>query len=105
MVPSSSIAITTDGERLVYGGFSPGEPDCLGDFVIIADYFGGLTLSPRRGNKGAIFVGSTRSWVSTPQRAMIEDSTKELLTASSREGSFGHSSPRRLSMGAHLPPL
>jgi hypothetical protein len=94
MVPSSSIAITADGKRLACGGFSPNEPVCLRNFEFITDYLGGLSLSPRRGNEDAIIVGSTRSGASTPQRATIEDSTEEFLTASSGEGSFDHPSPR-----------
>jgi hypothetical protein len=35
---------------------------------------------------------------------MIEDSTEEFLTASSREGSFGHPSPRRRSTGGLICP-
>jgi hypothetical protein len=37
------------------------EPVRLGNFEFITDYFGGLSLSPRRGNEGAIFVGLTHS--------------------------------------------
>jgi hypothetical protein len=77
MVPSSSIAFTVDGERLTCSGFSLGKPIHLGNFEFIADYFGSLSLSPRRGNEGTIFVGSTHSGASTPQRAMIEDSTED----------------------------
>jgi hypothetical protein len=66
MVPSSSIAITADGEHLACGGFSLGKPVRLGNFEFIANYFDGLSLSPRGGNKGAIFVGSTCSGASTP---------------------------------------
>jgi hypothetical protein len=100
MVPSSSIPITADGERLACGGFSLDEPIHLGNIEFITDYFNGLSLSPRRGNKDAIFVGLTRSGASTPQRAMIEDSTEKFLTALSGEGSFSHPSPRRCRTGA-----
>jgi hypothetical protein len=65
MVPSSSITITANCEHLACSGFSISEPIHLGNFEFIAIYFGGLSLSPRRGNKGAIFTGSTRSGVST----------------------------------------
>jgi hypothetical protein len=40
-----------------------------------------------------------------PWWAMIEDSAKEFLTASSWEGSFGLPSPRRRSMGASFAPV
>jgi hypothetical protein len=83
MVPSSSIAIAADDERLACGGFSLGETVSLGNFEFIADYFGRLS------EEGATFMGSTCSGASTPWRAMIEDSTEEFLTASIREGSFG----------------
>jgi hypothetical protein len=90
MVPSSSIAITADGEHLACGGFSLSEPVRFGNFEFIADYFGGPSLSPRRGNEGAVVAGSTHSEASTLQRATIEDSIEEFLTVLSGEGSFGH---------------
>jgi hypothetical protein len=65
MVPSSSITITTDGVRLTYGGFSLDETILLGNFEIIANYFGCLSLSPRRGGSGTAFMGSTRCGVSS----------------------------------------
>jgi hypothetical protein len=104
MVPSSSITITAHDESLACSGFSLGELDRLGNFEFIADYFGGLSLSPRRGNKGTIFMGLTRSGASTLQRAMIKDSTEEFLTTSSGEGSFSHPSPRQDSTGAPFAP-
>jgi hypothetical protein len=94
MVPSSSITNAADAEHLTCGRFSLGEPVCLGNFEFIADYFGGLSLSLRRSDEGAIFVGSTRSGASTLQQAMIEDSAKEYLTASSGEGGIDQLSPR-----------
>jgi hypothetical protein len=104
MVPSSSIPITAHGECLVCGGFSLGEPVCLGNFEFIAEYFGVLCLSPRRGNEGVILVCSSHSKASTMQRARIEDSTKEFVPTSSGEGSFRHPSPRRRRMGASFAP-
>jgi hypothetical protein len=47
MVPSSSVAITTDGECPACSGFSLGEPIHLENFEFITDYFDGLSLSPR----------------------------------------------------------
>jgi hypothetical protein len=104
MVPPSSIAVAADGERLACGGFSLGKTVHLGNFEFIADYFGGLSVSPRRGNKGVTFVGLTHYGASTPQHATIEDSTEEFLIASSGEGSFSHPSPRRRSTWASLTP-
>jgi hypothetical protein len=94
MVPSSSITISANAEHLTCGRFSLGEPISMvpSSSITIAHYFGGLSLSPRRGDEGTTFVGSTHSGASTPQRATMEDSTKELLTTSSGEGSFGHPS-------------
>jgi hypothetical protein len=105
MVPSTSIVVAAGGERLMCGGFSLSEPVCLGNFEFIADYFGGLSLSPKRGHNGAIFVGPTRSGALTPHRAMIEDSPEEFLTASSGEGRFSHLSPRWCSTGPCSLPL
>jgi hypothetical protein len=104
MVSSSSIAITTDGERLACGGFSLSEPIRLGNLEFIIDYFGGQSLSPWKGNEGAVFVGSIHSGASTPHWALVEDSTEEFLTASSGEGSFGHPYPRWRSTGASFAP-
>jgi hypothetical protein len=105
MVPSSVITVATDGECLTCGGFSLGEPVRLGNFEFTANYFGGLSLSPRRGDSGTTFMGSTRCGASTPWRAMIEDSAEEFLTASSGDGGSGLPSPRRHDMGASLAPF
>jgi hypothetical protein len=102
MVPSSSITITADGEHQVCSRLSLGETIHLGNFEFIADYFGSLSLSPRRGDKGATFVGSTHYGACTPQWGMIEDSIEEFLTPSCGEGSFGHPSPRRRSTESSL---
>jgi hypothetical protein len=95
MVPSSSITIVDDGEHLTCDGFSLGETVHLKNFEFIIDYFDSLSLSSRRDDEGAAFMGSACSGTSTLWRAMIEDSTEEFLTTSSREGSFGLPSPRR----------
>jgi hypothetical protein len=105
MVPSSAITVATDGKHLTCGGFSLGETACIGKFEFIVDYFGGLSLSPRRGDKDTAFMGSTRSEPSTPWGAIIEDSTEEFLMALSGEGSFNLPYPRRRGMGALLAPV
>jgi hypothetical protein len=66
MVPSSSITVTADGERLACGGFSLSETIHLRHFEFIADYFSGLSLSPRRGDEGITFMGSTHRKPSIP---------------------------------------
>jgi hypothetical protein len=85
MVPSSSITVVDDGERQTCDGFSLGETVHLENFEFIIDYFDSLSLSSRRDDEGAAFMGSARSGTSTLWWAMIEDSTEEFLTASSRE--------------------
>jgi hypothetical protein len=104
IVPSSSIAIAVDSERLTCGGFSLSEPIHLGNFEFIVNYFTGLRCSPRRSNEGAAFVGSTRSEASITQWATIEDSTKEFLTTLSGKGSFSHPSPKQQSTGSSFAP-
>jgi hypothetical protein len=94
MVPSSIIIVTIDGEHLTCGGFCLGETVCHGKFEFIPDYFGGLSLSPRRGNAGAALIGPTHSGASTPWWAMIEDSIEEFHMTSRGERSFGLPSPR-----------
>jgi hypothetical protein len=100
MVSSSAITIASDGERLTCGGFSLSEAVRLGNFEFITDYFGALSLSPRRGDVRAAFIGPTRSGAPIPRRAMMEDSAEEFLMTSSGEGSFGLPSPRRRGMVA-----
>jgi hypothetical protein len=100
MVPSSVITVAIDGERLMCSGFSLGETICLGNFEFIVDYFSSLSLSPRRGDSGAAFMGSTRSGIPSPRQTMIEDSAKEFLMVSSGEGGFSLPSPHRHDMGA-----
>jgi hypothetical protein len=86
MVSSSTITVTTDGERLTCDGFFQGEAIHLGNFYFIADYFSGLSLSSKRGDAGITFMASSHSGASTPRWAMIEHSAEEFLTASSGEG-------------------
>jgi hypothetical protein len=105
MVSSPSITATANSELLTCGRFSLGETIHLGNFEFITDYLSGLSLSPRRGDKGAAFMGSTHSRASTMLQAKVEDSTEEFLTSSSGEGSFGLPSPRRSSAGALLTPV
>jgi hypothetical protein len=88
MVPSSVITVAVDGEHLTCGGFSLGETVHLGSFEFIVDYFGGLRLSPRRGDSGIAFMGSTRGGIPSPWWAMIEDSIEEFLMVSSGEGAL-----------------
>jgi hypothetical protein len=104
MVPSSTIVIATNAEHPTCSGFSIGETVRLRNFEFIADYFGGLSLSPRRGNEGTAFMSSTCSEASTPRWGMIEDSVVEFLMMSSGEGSFSLHSPRRHDTGASLAP-
>jgi hypothetical protein len=105
MVPSPAITIATDGECLTCGGLSLGETVHLGNFEVITDYFSLLSLSPRRGNSSAAFMGSTHSGPPSLWRGIIEDSIEEFLTTSSGEGGFNLPSPRRHGMGAPLAPI
>jgi hypothetical protein len=82
--------------------FSLSETVHLGNFEFIADYFDGLSLSPRRGDSGIAFMGPTHTGASFPRQAMIEDSSEEFLMTSSRDGGFGLPCPRRRGMGASL---
>jgi hypothetical protein len=59
----------------------------------MTDYFSGLSLSPRRNDSGATFMGSARSGSSSPLRVMTEDSTEEFFMASSEEGGGGELQP------------
>jgi hypothetical protein len=61
MVPSSALTITIDDERLTCSDFFLEETVHCGSFEFIADYFSGLSLSLKRSNSGAAFMGSTRN--------------------------------------------
>jgi hypothetical protein len=99
MVPSSAFIIAADGERPSCDVFSLGESICLGSFEFIADYFGGLSLSPMRGDSGAAFMGSTCSGTLSLRWTMTEDSTEEFLTTSNGEGDSVLPSQRRCVTG------
>jgi hypothetical protein len=80
MVPSSTVTIVVDGERLTCGGFSLGKPVRHRNFEFIGDYFGGPSLSPRGGgNSSTAFMGSTHHGASTLWWAKIEDSAEEFI--------------------------
>jgi hypothetical protein len=85
MVPSSTFAITTNGEHLSCGGFSLGETICFGSLEFITNCFSGLSLSPRRDGSDAAIMGSTCNGPPSPPRAMIGDSTDKFHTASDGE--------------------
>jgi hypothetical protein len=86
MVPSSVLIVAYDGKHLACGGFYRDKTVCLRSFEFITDYFGGLSLSPRRGTSGIAFMGSVHSGTPSPRWAMIEDIAKEFLMASSGKG-------------------
>jgi hypothetical protein len=100
MVHSSALTIATDGEYFTCDGFSFGETVRLGSFEFIANYFSGLSLSPRRRISGAAVMGSTYSGSPSPRWAVIEDSTEELHTVSHEEGGSSLPTPRRCGTGA-----
>jgi hypothetical protein len=83
---NGAITVAAAGACLTCGGFSLGETVHLGSFEFIANYFGGLSLSPRRGDSGTAFMGSTCNGTPSPWWAMIEDSAEEFLTTLSEEG-------------------
>jgi hypothetical protein len=105
MVPSSVITIAADGEHLTCSGFSISEIICLGNFEFITNYFGGLSLSPRRGDSSTAFMGSTHSGTPSSRRAIREDSAEGFLMTSSGEGGFGLPSPKRRGTGAPPAPV
>jgi hypothetical protein len=103
MVHSSMLAVTTDGEYLMYGGFSLGETVCFECLKFIVNCFSSLSLSPKGSDSGAIFMETTHSG-SLMLWAMIEDSTNEFYMASSGEGSSGLPASQRRSMEAPIVP-
>jgi hypothetical protein len=57
MVPSSLITVAAEGECLTCGGFSLGKPVHHRNFEFITDYFRGLSLFPKRGQRRHHFRG------------------------------------------------
>jgi hypothetical protein len=104
MIPSSVITIAANSERLMCDGFSLGETVHLGNFEFIADYFGGLSLFPRRGDSGVAIMGSTRSGAPSPWWVMIEGSDEEFLMVSSAEGALASPLPGGTTRGLCLLP-
>jgi hypothetical protein len=82
MVPSSALIVSADGECLTCGDFYCCKTVRFGSLEFIVDCFSGLSLSPRRSDSDATFMGSTYSRPPSPLWAMIEDSLKEFHTAS-----------------------
>jgi hypothetical protein len=89
MVHSFALTVSINGERLTCGGFSLCETVRFGSLEFIVDFFSDLSLSPNDNGSCVTFMGSPRSKPMTPLWAMIEDSTEEFFTASSREGGSG----------------
>jgi hypothetical protein len=81
MVYSFALAVSTNGECMMCSGFSLSENIRLGSFEFIIDYFGGLSLSPRRSDSDTSFMGSTHSGPLYPRRALIDDSTDKFRMA------------------------
>jgi hypothetical protein len=104
MVPSSALVVTADSECLSCDGFSLVETILFGRLEFIADFFGGMSLSPRRDHSDVTVMGSSCSGPPSPLWVMIGDSTKEFHAASDEEGWIDLLSPRRHDMGASLTP-
>jgi hypothetical protein len=88
MVHSSTLTITTDGEQLMGGGFSPSEVIRLGSLEFTADHFDILSLSPEGSDSGTVFVGMAHN-ESPSLHAILEESVGEDDSTSSEGGSFG----------------
>jgi hypothetical protein len=100
VVDSSMLTVTTDNERLTYGGFSLGKTIHFGSLEFIVDYFGTLSLSPKGNDSSVHFVRTTRNR-SPSLRTILE----EFYTTSSGEGSSGFPISWRRSMETPPAPI
>jgi hypothetical protein len=90
---SSALAVAANGERLSGGGFSLGETIHFGSIEFITDFFGNLSLPPRRDISDAAVMGSIHSGPPSPLRAMIGNYTEEFHTALDGKEGGGSTSP------------
>jgi hypothetical protein len=95
MVHSFAFTVSTNNERLTCGGFFLGETVHFGSLEFITDCINDLSLSSRRNDSGAAFMGSPHSGPPTPPWTMIEESTEEFFMASSGEVGSSFPSSRR----------
>jgi hypothetical protein len=85
MVHSSTLAITTDGEHLMDGGFSLSEVVHVGSLEFSTGHFDNLNLSPKGSDSGAVFVGMAQSG-SPSLHAILEESVSEYDSTTSEGG-------------------
>jgi hypothetical protein len=86
MVPSSAFIATAGSERLLCDGFSLGETVRFGSLELIANRFGGPSLSPLGTGLGTTTMGPTYGRPMLPQRIMVGNPTEGFPMAPSGEG-------------------
>jgi hypothetical protein len=86
MVPSSAFIAIAGSERLLCDGFSLGETVRFGSLELIANHFGGLSLSPLGTGLGTTTMGPTYGRPMLPQRIMVGNPTEGFPMAPSGEG-------------------
>jgi hypothetical protein len=82
MVPSSTLIVSVDGERLSCDVFSLDETIHFGSLEFIANHFGGLRLFPMGDGSRAVVMGSTHGGTPFLLWAMIGDSVRDFHMAS-----------------------
>jgi hypothetical protein len=76
-------------------GFSLGETIRFGSLELIADHFGGLSLSPLGNGSGTTAMSPAYGGPPLPQQIMVENPTEGFPTAPSGEGRNDLPFPRR----------
>jgi hypothetical protein len=80
IVHLSTLAVTTDGERLTCGASSLDKTVCIGSMKFIADHFDNLSLSLEGSKSDVVFMGMAHNWSPSLHAILMESIGKDDTT-------------------------